>query len=528
MTTAKHRVPIPGSEHPVLDGAIAVGKPQPEQTIEVELHLRRRCAAHEVPDVEVLGSLMPNEREYVSPEEFEAAYGACPEDIHRVMEFAGKAGLHLGAVCPRKRTVKLSGTVTAINAAFGVKLEHFRVEDRTHLGHLGPAHVPAALEEIVLAVLGLDDVELAAPSHRAAAHDPALIKALARAFTVPEIAELYQFPKGLRGRGQCIGIIELGGGFVAEDLQRYFDEMDLPMPEVASVSVDGRENKPGIDAEADKETALDIEVVGSIVPEAKIVVYFAPNTQKGFVDAFKTMIFDVAHNPSVISLSWGGPEELWTERTRTAMQDAFHDAALRGISICVDSGDLGAYDGRKNLTINFPPDIPTALACGGTRLTAANGKIMEEVVWDELKSKGQGSGGGVSRFFRRPGYQEAAGVPPALGGFVGRGMPDVAGNADPRTGYLIRARGEWIVMGGTSAVAPLWAALITQINEALNARSGFINPLLYTLATRNEGMLHSIKRGGNGHYDARAGWDACTGLGSPNGTKILRALQGDR
>jgi kumamolisin len=264
---------------------------------------------------------------------------------------------------------------------------------------------------------------------------------------------------------------------------------------------------------------LDIEVAGSIAYGANIVVYFAPNTDQGFIDAITDAVHDTTNKPSVISISWGAPEDSWTQQSQTAMNSALQDAAALGVTVAVACGDNGSSDGEGDgkLHTDFPASSPYSLACGGTTLAGSGNTISSEGA----------TGGGVSTAFPLPDYQSSAGIPaqPETG-FAGRGTPDVAGDADPSTGYQIRVGGQDEIVGGTSAVAPLWAALTALLNEKLGNPVGFLNPKLYPL---KETGFHDVTNGNNddsglGYYNAGPGWDACTGLGSPDGTALLNAL----
>jgi kumamolisin len=281
---------------------------------------------------------------------------------------------------------------------------------------------------------------------------------------------------------------------------------------------------------------LDIEVAGAVAPEARIVVYFAPNTDAGFLDAIATAIHDASNHPSVISISWGGPEAAWTTQAMQAMDQAFQDAAALGVTVCCAAGDDGSSDIRDpqqddgRLHADFPASSPYALACGGTRLQGSGSTISSEVAWNEGRNGGA-TGGGVSDVFPLPSWQASAHVPPSgnPGRHTGRGLPDVAGDADPVTGYVIQVDGQQGIIGGTSAVAPLWAGLVALINQRLGHAVGYLNPILYRLPA-TAGAFHGITTGNNditghhGPYPAGPGWDACTGWGSPDGAKLLQAL----
>jgi kumamolisin len=321
-----------------------------------------------------------------------------------------------------------------------------------------------------------------------------------------------------------VALIELGGGFRPADLDTYFKGLGVASPTVTAVSVDHAQNAPTGDASGpDGEVMLDIEVVGAIAPQAKIAVYFAPNTDAGFLDAITTAIHDTTNKPSVISISWGGPESGWTAQAMTAMDQAFQAAATLGITVCIASGDNGSSDGVNDGAdhVDFPASSSFALACGGTSLRASSSAINSETVWND-GANGGASGGGISGFFAKPVWQASLSAVDAQGKSVAltrRGVPDVAGNADPQTGYEVRVDGTASVIGGTSAVAPLWAALIARVNQLSGKPAGFLNPQLY----QNPKALRDITSGNNGDFAAAAGWDACTGLGSPNGA-ALRAV----
>jgi kumamolisin len=253
-------------------------------------------------------------------------------------------------------------------------------------------------------------------------------------------------------------------------------------------------------------------------------VYFTPNTDAGFLDAVTTAIHDTTNRPSVISISWGSSESNWTAQAMTAMDDAFQAAAAMGISVCVASGDNGSTDGVGDGAdhVDFPASSPFVLGCGGTTLQATTSSITNEVVWND-GANGGASGGGISTFFARPVWQQGKNVAQKDGTIVAltkRGVPDVAGDADPDTGYNVRVDGSDTVIGGTSAVAPLWAGLIARLNGTTGTPVGFLNPQLYTKPQ----ALRDITQGNNGDFVAAAGWDACTGLGTPNGPVVQSAV----
>jgi kumamolisin len=245
------------------------------------------------------------------------------------------------------------------------------------------------------------------------------------------------------------------------------------------------------------------------------------------LNAITTAVHDSTNNPSVVSISWGGPESSWTQQAMTSMDEAFQSAAAMGVTVCVAAGDDGSTDGVTDGLnhVDFPASSPNVLACGGTELIASDNTITSETVWNELANNEGATGGGISDVFPLPSWQTGVGVPPSANPThnVGRGVPDVAGDADPATGYVTLVDGDSEVIGGTSAVAPLWAGLIALINQSIGKPVGFINPLLYKTAS-TAADFHEITSGNNSAYSAGPGWNACTGLGSPIGTKVALAL----
>ena len=391
---------------------------------------------------------------------------------------------------------------------------------------LAPSACPPSIPDIIKGVFGLDNRPQAEPHfRRIQPHAGVKAHTATNSHDPNEVAKIYDFPSG-DGSGQCIGIIELGGGFQLDDLSNYFGALNINVPQVISVSVDGGTNSPSTPDSADGEVMLDIEVAGAVAPGAKIVVYFAPNTDQGFLDAITTAVHDSTNQPSVISISWGSAESNWTGQALTNFDEAFQSAAAMGVTVCVASGDNGSSDGVNdgNDHVDFPASSSFALGCGGTTLQASNDQIVNEVVWNNQSAGGGAGGGGVSDVFPLPAWQNGFGVP-VTGQNPMRGVPDVSGDADPSTGYNVLVDGENAVFGGTSAVAPLWAALVAIMNQKVGKPVGFLNPMIYAQAVEAAGF-HDITEGNNGDFSAAQGWDPCTGLGSPDGAQLLAVLTG--
>lgn len=473
------------------------GHLDPDEIIQLTFILRRRCAA---PDPNALGR-------HLSHDELAEMHGADPVDIQAMKDFASEHGLDIVAVHAASRTIRISG----------------RVQDLASAVHADAAlQLPAALEERVVAVLGFDRRPIATTYHT---FRPRTAQSIS--YTPAQVAQLYNFPSA-SGVGQTIALIELGGGFKDSDLQSYWQQLGLSNVPVTAVSVDGASNNPTGDPNGpDGEVVLDIEVAGGVASDANIAVYFAPNSYQGFLNGINAAIHDTVRKPSIISISWGSAESEWTRRSLNAFNAAFHDAALLGISVCVAAGDDGSSDGETDgrVHVDFPASSPWVLACGGTSLIGSDGKIESEVVWNDGANGGT-TGGGVSSHFSRPKYQAHINVPKPTrtANKNGRGVPDVAGVADPDTGFQVLVDGQQGIVGGTSAVAPLWAGLIARLNQELGRNLGWFHPALYGAITQQKAM-HDITSGNNGAYKASIGWDPCTGLGTPDGQAILNVLK---
>jgi kumamolisin len=517
--SAADRVQVPGSERQLDAAHIRVGDVDPQSEIDLTVYLRPRAAADWV-DAEAARA--PGARRVASREQWAHEHGAGGEDIEAVTSFANQHRLEVTSVDGARRALGLRGTVEAVTAAFEPTLAGMYTPSEgapSYRARSGPLTIPSELEGIVVGVFGIDDRPQAAKHLRIVAAPDAV----SVSYTPPQVALAYAFPTAVTGRGETIAIIELGGGYQTADLETYFSSLGLSPPSVTAVGVDGGANSPGSDTGSDTEVMLDIEVAGAVAPDAAIVVYFAPNTDQGFIDAVSQAVHDTTHRPSVVSISWGGSEDSWTSQGRTQMEQILTAAAGLGVTVTVAAGDNGSTDnvtdGQQH--VDFPASAPHALACGGTTLRASGASISAETVWN-TPDHGT-TGGGVSRQFAQPSYQTAAKVPDnADTGKPGRGVPDVSADADPTTGYRIRADGQDQTVGGTSAVAPLWAGLIALLNQSAGAPLGFAQPRLYPLL--GSAAFRDITSGTNGAYSAGPGWDACTGLGSPDGTALAHEL----
>jgi kumamolisin len=495
--------PLPGSHRSAPPGK-KTGDIDPREQIEVSVYFRGTASKTST------RAALTQERQL-----------QLADSIARLKEFAVEHDLTVTLEKPERRLVKLRGPLGKLQEAFGTTLENMELEGKTFRGRQGELHVPTELCDKIESVLGLDTRPAATPKiafprtpQTASAHLP------------NQVAQLYKFPNvSGSGKGQCIVLIELGGGYTDADTQAAFDAMGLTPPTVVAVPVSGGSNSPGGTDGADGEVALDIQVAGGAASGATIAVYFAPNTDQGFVDAITAAIHDEDNKPSVLSISWGSAESQWTQQAVNSMSTAFADAAQLDVTVCAASGDGLATDGVSDgaAHVDFPASSPYVLGCGGTKITASGNTLTGETVWN---SDGGGTGGGVSALFPKPQYQDKANVPVSVSTEKpGRGVPDVAADADPNSGYTVIVDGVKQVIGGTSAAAPLWAGLVALINEARGASIGQPHAMLYA----NPSALRDITVGNNEAggigYQAASGWDACTGLGSPNGTALASLFE---
>jgi kumamolisin len=512
-----------GSHKAAAAGARLIGPTNPGEPVRVTVVIARKSA---IPRSELArhSRTRPRERPRADHEAVAQGYGASQEALDAVTSFAAQYHLAITSIDQARRLVELTGTAADMEKAFGTELHDCAIGARTYRGRRGPLLLPANTLPHVEAVLGLDNRPVARPRMRPRSAGPS--------FYPQELARLYGFPGG-DGSGQTVALIELGGNLDAGDLRTYFGEAGVAVPNVRSVNVGAHVPVPyGQDKDSDGEVMLDIEVVGAIAPAAQIVVYFANNTDQGFYLAASQAVHDPA--TTAVSISWGSPEKDWSQQTMEAWNSLGQTATLLHVPMFVAAGDHGCTDEESGETgfdaqrhADFPGTCSNGVVCcGGTRIQAEQGAITAETVWND--GDGWATGGGVSTHFTVPDGQ--SGLCAVTGSpLIMRGVPDVGGLAGPQTGIHVRADGADGVSGGTSAVAPQWAALTALLSQQLGRRPGFFLPLLYQNA--QTGATRDIVSGNNSvfgvaGYSAQQGWDACTGLGSPNGAMLLALLAG--
>ncbi|HEY2661597.1 MAG TPA: S53 family serine peptidase [Caulobacteraceae bacterium] len=533
-------VALANSAHPIPPGSKAIRKTNPNQWIELTLGVRRRAV---LPDLSALDQTLPGQRTYMTRAELSTRHGSDPTAVKAITDWATEHELVVTRDEPISARMSVGGTVANLSGAFGVDLFDYEQEELGAFhGRTGPVHVPADLSADITGVFGFTNHRILRRTRKAMVAGPDMATKARPWFLPPELAKIYDFPTA-NASGQAIGLLEFGGGVETADVTAYFTKLGLPIPAVQVVAVDGVSTDPAADPDSTGEVMLDVDVAGALSAGAKIVVYFSTFDEKGMVDVLSTVLADSANDPSVLSISWGWPENqpfnssvTWSPAAIERINGSFLAAAHLGISVCVSTGDDGSEaqikDGRAH--VNFPATSPYVLAVGGTTLhakTSAKGtQHITETVWNN--GPGSGTGGGVSDYTAAPSWQTGV-VPPSInpGHFAGRAIPDVAADADPNTGYLTMADGKLGIVGGTSASAPLWASLIVRLNAELGSRVGNFNSLLYTKIGPAR-VLRDITVGDNdtdgllsGSYKAKPGWDACTGWGVPDGNKILAAFR---
>ena len=516
----RRRVTLVGSYRSRPEGAVVVGECDEREPIVVTIYLKdpstKRPAPGSAADLAALAE--PVTRRLLARRRAKQYAPAAAA----IAKFAERNGLTVRRTYLTRRCLVLAGTAAQMAKAFGARLRVYDDGRRRFRARSGSLLAPPAIARWTRAVLGFD-------------HRPLIKRRLsslagagAGAGLWPtDVARLYGIPLDHDGAGQCIGIVALGGGYLASDLAAASAQMGRPVPVVVEQSVSGVSNDFGGErADADEELALDLQVLAGIVPGARLVVYFAPNTAAGLAQAIHQVVFDNVNRPQLLSISWGSAEKFWTAPTREAVQAALADAVRLKVSVTVAAGDFLATGGLNDSAAHvfFPASSPYVLGCGGTIATlASNGtNIATEAVWNDGST---GTGGGISDAFPMPVYQSNVLLPPSVNdGATRRGVPDVAAAAAKIPGYRIIVGGDPLVKDGTSAVAPLWAALIALANAQRGAPLGLVNPALYG----NPRLFRAITQGNNrAHgkgYDAAPGWSACTGLGVPNGADVIAAL----
>jgi kumamolisin len=543
MATKEAYVSLEGSEHVHAKDHKDLNKTAASELVTVTLILRRREDGKKLRELKDFPAKSSQVGQPVSHAKFAALYGADPKELQQVADFAKSHGLDVLETDAARRSVVVRGAADEVNKAFAVELHDYESSRGKYRSHVGDANLPKNIANLVEAITGLDTHKVPAQHFSKARHQNASDPPQTRPLTPQQVATLYDFPKG-NGTGQTIGIyeMEIGGvkaGYTTNDLtdtmQAFGGGLKVPVP--IDVPIDGVSNS----GKSDGETGLDITVASAIAQGAQIAVYFTGGTTQNIIHALQHMIHPGAGEPqpTILSISYGwGPDDAsadsFSKLEYTTLDQLFQDAANLSITVLVSSGDSGAFvESKTQAQTSYPATEPWVLACGGTTVGNIKGTTFDEYVWNDTGAAGPGaSGGGVSARFPVPDYQASVSIPKRNGtGTVGRGIPDIAGNASENSGYPQFINGKSQPVGGTSAVAPLYAGLIALINSNLGRSVGFTNPTLYGLSSSvfNDvvgapGPANNSLEGVTG-YPAGVGWDACTGFGSVKGVALQNALQ---
>jgi kumamolisin len=511
------------------------------EQILVSIYLRRDKHENGMTMEEYALAVLAGTKPVLSHDEYVYQFGSIADEVALVEEWATASGLTISESGVDIATVKVFGTAGKFNKLFSIELKKITDDINTYHTFDGELTVPSDINDVVENVAGLDNSVRFTTSLQQV--DPELYSSgplspsVISSPTPLDLAKAYKFPRSpgndqSQGKGACVAIIELGGGYTTQNLTSTFSRVGLSNPTVIDVSVDGGTNDGGINS-ASGEVMLDIWCTGAVAPSAKIVMYFAPNTFQGFIDTIITPTNDTTNNPSVISVSWGTTDTNWSSGNRASFESALQAAAIKGITVLVAIGDYGtkAVSSAVYGTVQYPGTSPYVISCGGSVMTVNDDwSIASERAWGGSLDGGYAGGGGVSTIFSIPVWQNNrsyssktyAGTVSTL---TTRGVPDLAGHAVGYSFYYYSSNTFGAGFVGTSAVAPLFAGLIARINSLSGTRVGFVNAALYnaqSTAFNDITTGNNTLSSGTSGFQATSSWDACTGLGSPIGTEIYK------
>ncbi|MBV8067022.1 MAG: hypothetical protein JO113_03515 [Candidatus Eremiobacteraeota bacterium] len=500
--TSSDRVPVPQTHRAVWPGATPVADLSPADIFATAWLRPRRGGELDVQHAMTLGATPPAQRTYADRATLAQQTGADPADVELLHRYCARFGIEM--VSTYWRHVTLSGPIQKLVEAFGATAGIYELEDKRRFRHRSHSlHTPPEIAAILQSVFGIHQWPR---SHAIGQLQPHTVPPSAK-----DIVARYQFPDA-DGSGQTVAIVQLRGEFRPADFAACMQSQDVSAKTPIVKRVDNAELTHDTATEKDIESAIDTQIVGALAPGAQIVIYAAPDDERGVLDVIRHVIFDDASRPSILSISFGFPEYLWTPAALAVLDQLFTAAALLGVTVFCASGDNGAEldpDGTPHVLA--PASSSFAHACGGTQIDD-NGS---EIAWPK-------SGGGFSDRVDAPPWQsEVPSVAAAYKAKAGRGVPDVAAESMP--GHRVYFNGTPFAMGGTSAVAPMWAALTARLAQRLGHPLGFFGPLLYSAQTR--GAFRAITSGGNDRYQSGPGWNPSTGLGVPIGTTLESLLK---
>ena len=425
----------------------------------------------------------------------------------KVRDFAAAHDLEIVDENWMAHTIDVRGKADDLKRAFGVSIQNYDHVQGDFYGHEDEIKIPVALSDIIDGVIGLDNYPLCEFSK------PNAIAAKGYLSISPlEMAALYNIPTNFDCSGECIGLLEFSGGYSISDVKAFASDLKIKPPQMADVSVLNAKNNPG--SAGSSEVILDIEMAAAVATNCKLAMYFSANTPTGFYAGLRAAVYDKENKPSVVSISWGAIESLWSANAIAQFEKMLEQAKSLSVTVLASTGDKGSSDGKAGTNVQYPSSSALITACGGTEITVENNQIKTEVVWSNMVGS---TGGGVSNLFPVPDFQKNANVPPeATTNKVGRGTPDISANA---FGIEIIMNGQKNPSGGTSAVAPFIAGLVAILNKKRSQPIGYLNELL--AEKKSDTLFRDITQGSNGAYKAGKGWDACTGWGSLDGATFL-------
>jgi kumamolisin len=511
-------------------GLIDIGPTPGDRPIDFELIL-------DVPGREALlayaGSVgdpsSPDYGRFLSADEIGARFGLPDSDLQWLTAWAADHALAITSISPQRLALSVSAPARTNESVFAVALRDYSdARGRTFHAPADAATLPGELDGLVTAVAGLDARPSEQPAFRGliaagppGGMTPAIID---RAFEFEGLRAL-----GLHGEGQTVAIVSLDT-FDPADVAEFDRLAGTSGPPVERVAVNGGVATPGEDQ---VEVNLDIDIVRAIAPKAQIIDYEAPNKGGALAAIIDRVVQD--GRADVASISWGSCEANRTTDGMSRMASSMAAAAAAGVTVFVASGDHGAYGCINNdredlrISVDSPASDPNVVAVGGTFASMLpDGTYIDEVAWEDPLT-GWAPGGGVSTYYQRPAWQTGLGVANARSNGM-RQVPDVAGPADPMSGFLTVSEGEASSGGGTSASSPFWAGytiLVRQLAAAEGQQGlGALGPTLYAVAAAQPSgaVFHDVTRGGNLFDNATPGWDYATGLGTPRGMPLARAI----
>ena len=567
------RVAGSGVSHP-LDAA-PVGAVEQDLPLQVTVVLRPRGQrAH------AAGPAMhPAERPTLSADDLAQWYDPGDDRVLLVRKFADAHGLSVTEVSRARHDVVLDATAGQFSRAFGVTLQYFETAGARYYAHDERARLPRELRAATENVLGLETIPVHR-THAVAARRGAHVD-------IPALERQYGFP-AVDARGRRIALLEFGGGFSSDDIAAYASRLAIAEPRLTPVSVAGATGQHGSNAPLDRavaasiardwkasvpfatlmkkhgsdmsafiasmEVTMDIELALALGGGAAVDVYFAPSGVDGWRRALYAAIglpiggAGGAHPPvpTVMSISWGESEAVFGSEQLQMIERTLIAVRRAGVAVCCSSGDWGSVNASPKPgvpaipNVNFPASSPSVLACGGTRLlpSGSSDDVRSEVAWDERTfGVSMATGGGVSGFFKRPKAQADVKLRPAArtwrapgnGNGAKRAIPDVAANAALSSGPAITFAGEELVGFGTSAAAPICASLLARVSASVGHGVAGMEAWLYTGDAKS--CCRPVTKGDNdvtngkvAFYRAGKGWNACTGLGTLDGEKIVATL----